>query len=278
MITDHLKRALASGSIPPAYLFAGPPGAGKAQTARWLAQELIGSTREHHPDLLWVKPEKESLKIEQVRETLHRLSFEPFEAARVVVVLEQAEKMTLGAANALLKSLEEPPEFARFILTTTTPELLLATIRSRCQLVRFPPPQEAFLSRIKDHELYPKWHDELLPFLCRGGTLAGAASSAPTFLEISKKAEEWAGSPLPEILAWLAAWWHDLAVCCEVGSAAPVQFTDDIAALQPEAERRGFDRIVQDIDLIDETKRALESHVNKTLALERLFMGLAFQG
>ncbi len=159
-VTEHqprarmaLSAALTSGPSH-AYLFRGPRGAGKRRAARAFAAELIASGAEApddarrralldpspHPDLVWIAPRGAQHLVEEVRERVIRAaSYRPFEGEKRVFVIEAAEALRDESQNALLKTLEEPPEFAHLILLSSEPELLLETVASRCQPVEFAP-------------------------------------------------------------------------------------------------------------------------------------------
>lgn len=164
-----LEASLVKGRLAPAYLFAGPDGVGRRLAAvRFLEGVLAGLQGDagirrrlqegNHPDLLWVEPTYQDkgqlvpaskaeelglarraapqLRLEQIRDVSRFLSRRAVEARGCVVVLEDAEAMAEGAANALLKTLEEPGE-GLLILIAAKPEQLLTTIRSRCQQIPF---------------------------------------------------------------------------------------------------------------------------------------------
>jgi DNA polymerase-3 subunit delta' len=136
-----------------AYLFHGPAGVGKRTVARAFAAALIADgssapdevrgrvTRGAHPDLTWVMPSGagEMLVGDIDQAVVAAAARTPFESRRRVFVLEDAHTLNDQAANRLLKTLEEPPPFAHFILLAPTPRELLPTIASRCQQVRFDP-------------------------------------------------------------------------------------------------------------------------------------------
>jgi DNA polymerase-3 subunit delta' len=124
-----------------AYLLHGPPGSGMDEAVRELAAALLGDRHrvedEIHPDLYVLEPEGEEIRIEQVGELLHDLAMRPFEGQRRVYVVREAERLNRDAANAFLKSLEEPPPYAHFLLLTHERARVLPTVQSRCQPVRF---------------------------------------------------------------------------------------------------------------------------------------------
>jgi DNA polymerase-3 subunit delta' len=164
------------GTLPPSLMFVGPEGVGKRLAAIALAQVLncpspvpfrpldragaasddessseetlkdacgtcpscLRIARGVHADVLIIEPgDSGSIKVDQIREAIERSTFRPFEGRRRVVVVDEADAMIVEAQNALLKTLEEPPPSSVFVLVTTRPELLLPTVRSRCQRLRF---------------------------------------------------------------------------------------------------------------------------------------------
>ena len=148
-----LTAALAAGPSH-AYLFRGPRGSGKRAAARAFAAEILASRSEDpedarrralldpspHPDLVWLAPRGAQHLVEEVRERVIRAAaYRPFEGGKRVFVVEAAEAMRDESQNALLKTLEEPPEFVHLILLSSEPEALLETVASRCQPVEFAP-------------------------------------------------------------------------------------------------------------------------------------------
>lgn len=150
-----LRLALEKGILSHSYIFCGPEGVGKETTARALIYHLFchfskdepcGSClackkldKAIHPDVKILEPEKRDIRIESVREIENFLRYRPLEAPYRVILILQAEKLNPQAGNALLKSLEEPPLYALFILITERIDQLLPTIVSRSQVVRFRP-------------------------------------------------------------------------------------------------------------------------------------------
>jgi DNA polymerase-3 subunit delta' len=139
-----------------AYLLHGPRGTDMDGAAARFAAALLGSSEhrvsdESHPDLYVVEPEGEAILIDQIRALRTDLHLRPFEAERRVYLLRECETLGRDAGNALLKSLEEPPPYAVFILLCNDRARLLPTIESRCQPVRFRTPSpEAIATALGD--------------------------------------------------------------------------------------------------------------------------------
>lgn len=161
-VLRSLDAMLFSGRFPHAMLFSGLPGSGRFHTARHLMMRLnceeadtpcgacrscLKILRGNHPDFIRIAPLNGMIRIENIRELLGLLVRKPNEARMRLVLLEDAENMNREAANALLKILEEPPPSSFFILLSKAPQLLLETIRSRCQELRFRPPSEEEIIR-----------------------------------------------------------------------------------------------------------------------------------
>jgi DNA polymerase-3 subunit delta' len=148
-----LSAALAGGPSH-AYLFRGPRGSGKRAAARAFAAEVLAAAAADpedarrralldpspHPDLVWLAPTGAQHMVEEVRERVIRAAaYRPFEGGKRVFVVEAAEAMRDESQNALLKTLEEPPEFVHLILLSSDSEALLETVASRCQAIEFAP-------------------------------------------------------------------------------------------------------------------------------------------
>ena len=150
-----LKNSLKAGRVAHAYLFLGEEGVGKKLAALNLAKVLNCEKnsidacdhcpsckkieRFFHPDVKWLEPGglSRTIKLEHILELRREIYLKPFEGRKKVFVLLEAERMNREAANAFLKTLEEPPGESILILISTSPGKLLPTIKSRCQTVRF---------------------------------------------------------------------------------------------------------------------------------------------
>ena len=171
-----LARAVARDTLPPALLLAGPAGVGKRRVAVAVASAIncldpvTGGALERdacgkcaactriergvHPDVVLLEPgDTGTIKIEAVRDVIDRAGFRPFEGRRRVVVIDEADALVSQAQNALLKTLEEPPSASSFMLVSSLPDALLATVRSRCPRLRFGPLPVADVAAalVRDH-------------------------------------------------------------------------------------------------------------------------------
>ena len=142
-LSDALASVRGMGArLPHALLIHGPPGWGAELVANALALDLmhVESSRDArgvaHPDLRWLQPEDGVIRVDAIRQIVEFLVQTPQAAGRKIAVIEDADRMNLNAANALLKSLEEPPPESFIALSTSAPEQLLPTVRSRCQQIR----------------------------------------------------------------------------------------------------------------------------------------------
>lgn len=155
-LVRHLRTAAAGGRVSHAYLFIGGAGAGKRLLANTFAKALqCEGTGErpcgicascavfdsgNHPDVIYVRTEKKSIGVDEIREQiLETVDLKPYRFACKIYIIENADTMTIQAQNALLKTLEEPPGYARFLLLAEQAEAFLPTIRSRVALMKLRP-------------------------------------------------------------------------------------------------------------------------------------------
>ena len=252
-------RAILGAALPPAgtpshaYLFHGPPGAGKRTVARAFAAALLADgaaepatvaervARDAHPDLTWVRPSgaAEMLVGDVDEPVVAAATRTPFESARRVFVIEGADVMNDQAANRMLKTLEEPASFVHLILLAERPHDLLPTIASRCQPVRFDaPPPETIADRLTGEGVDPALADACAR-LSLGDARAARLLAGPEGQALRAAAERLARAPL-------------------AGDRAPRPWGDLLDAARAAGERAGDqvrERVARELDFIPQRER-----------------------
>jgi DNA polymerase-3 subunit delta' len=304
-----LGAARASGRVPHALLIHEAPGAGGDWLAAWAAQlvlctkgaatpcgECAACRRAgalQHPDLLWVRPLEESrqIRIEQVRELSADLALTSHASGYKVAILTPADALNRFAANALLKTLEEPAPRTLLILVATQPSRMPATIVSRCQRLRVRAPERAaavaWLNAARGKADWDAALDVLgeAPFLALDadpGQLAEIGADTRRTLDTLVSgstdpvaaAERWARSELPLRLLCFEIWLTEHIRGGKRGSG----FLTEMRAAPYLSGGRSFLNIREQFGMLDEVRdlrATLDAPLNRGLALEALFRRLA---
>ncbi len=311
-IIEVLRRSLCNGKTAHSYLFEGVPGSGRKKTAMMLIQALFctalpddacgncPSCRKiesgNHPDIHHIAPlpDKRDISIDQLRELQHILSLRPYEAPRKVCIIDPAERMSVNAANSLLKTLEEPPGNALIILLTENAGMLLSTVRSRCQLIRFAPlSPEHIVTLLERNGMASEAATLIAPM--SGGSLQRALELDNESLVVRREAvlsrvsqlshnriatifdaaEELSGTrdATLELLDMLLSFFRD-AVHLGAGNREIVNRSVR-PAIESIAAQRSFPRNLELLERINATKRDVQRNANPKLALDNLFMAMA---
>lgn len=329
-VIDTLQRAVRGDTVAHAYLFAGPEGVGKELVARTFAAALVCDRRPDgpcgvcsacvraghgsHPDVVtvwrtrlerksdeWVETVVQFITIDRIREVSKVARYSPVEARQRVILIREAETMNEPAANALLKTLEEPVSATVFVLLTARPHLLLPTILSRCQRVSFGALDRASIRQILTEDLPEARRVEAAKADLVAAMADGSVSAALALIDTDAigHREEWLDrfvslndAAPDQVLAVAAAmaedkarmvvvldllrlWVRDLLLVQSGAAAELLTNHDRAAAIASLAMRRPADRLLADLDLVTETERALRGNVNPRLAAERLLLRMA---
>ena len=311
---EILKNALRENTLAHAYLFTGISGIGKMTVARALAKilhcksasgdfcdccipckQITGDT---HPDTLIIEPEGNTIKINQIRQLQEQLAFTVYEGTKKVVILDKADRMTIQAANCLLKTLEEPPIHTILILLTSIPYRVPSTVRSRYQKLMFKPLPESLIEELlKDRLGNQEPPDlQLIAALAAGSfgnalrwTENDALSERQTFLEAVSTLDtnsissmfEWASllgddkEAVLEKLNLLLVWLRDCAVEKTTPQSHYVINKDLLPAVHAVSSSVTWPDLLQKIETVKEIQRAVQENVNIRLAAETLFLRLS---
>ncbi len=288
-----LRRALASGRTPHAYLFWGPDGVGKERVAREVAKALLCTAPSargeacdgcaacrkleagNHPDCHLVVAGGARIAVDDVRRLQETLSYQAFERGRKVAILRDAFRMTREASNALLKTLEEPPPGTHLVLLTHHRNQLLPTLVSRCQSLRFDPISEEEVRRLLEGAGTEASAARTLAAVSGGCPGAVWGEDAGRFMAASKEVAElwegWGRMEAADRFAVSSRWASERDLL-------PVR----LDSLERELGRRAREETVagrgpEALDTLGALFRVrglLDHNVNVQLALDTLFLGV----
>ena len=308
ILTSSIKR----GTVSHAYLFTGIPGIGKRATAIAMAKALNCETGsgdfcdccisckkiEHrtHPDIHWVEPEGDYIKIDQIRRMQEQIKFTLYEGKSKVVIIYKAQNMNLQSSNCLLKTLEEPPPHTVLILLTTAPYRMLPTIRSRCQRVMFQPLSSELISEIV-REMHGGDNEKFkLSASLAGGSVGKAIQwmegdalkgrkellerinqltkgHVTATLDLAESLGE-DKEVLMEILDLLRLWFRDLLVYKETNAPHYLINQD----LEDDVSRKAFlsswPDLFEKVKILTDVQLALYGNVNPRIAMESMLLKL----
>ncbi|MFQ3580418.1 MAG: DNA polymerase III subunit delta' [Chloracidobacterium sp.] len=320
---DLLRRSLHAQRLPTGLLFVGPVGVGKRLCALSVAQALncqvapaegCGTcsvcqriARGEHPDVKLVAPDGAQIKIGQAREAVRFVTDPPYEARRRVLLFKPADAFNTAAANALLKTLEEPPAHAQLILISARPDALPATIRSRCPQVRFtpltldeveqcldrqakrPPADRRLLARLaqgrpgtvvgldlEDYRQQRKIALEFLGLLTQGTPVTRLLKAANYFGKLERPEFEAALDILASLL-------RDVT-CLKAASLASqpgdsmedvLTHVDIVSKLQALATQLSLKQLQVALDRFEAIRRNLNRNINRVLAMEAALLSLS---
>lgn len=253
-----------------------------------------------HPDVRLVEPEKTTIGIDQVRDLITEISFQPFEGRYRVAIFDPADQMRQEAHNSLLKTLEEPPSRTILVLVTTKPFDLLTTIRSRCRMLQFVgipqhqieeylvrcggrAPAEARMAAALSRgsltaalefngEIYQELREKALSFLSlllsRGSFTQASAIAASVAKDKDKE----------HFLVWLECIEGLLqdVYFAQVSANRMIQ-SDLVGQLKTISSRSGREAVVASIEAVKRLRRSLQRNVQRQLAVEALFLSLSVE-
>lgn len=314
-IKEHMQAAIRDKKPFHAYLFQGEEGVGKEALARTFAaglqcqsestdkpcKECVSCRQmesENQPDVIWVTREKASLGVDEIREQLcNTMDIKPFSSPYKIYLVPEAEKMTEAAQNALLKTIEEPPEYGIVILMTSNISALLPTIQSRCLTMEFRPLSTAVVeSFVKEHCQVPDYQARASAAFAQGNLgKAMRYAKSEDFIErkdhiisLLRHVEQ---MDLSEMLAvikdlgtrkdevrdyidLMVLWYRDVLLFKATKDINQLLFQDEASYISREASHRSYEKIEEILQAFEKAKVRLRANVNFDITMELMLLTL----
>lgn len=310
---EHLQNAIKTGKVSHAYIMNGERSSGKEFIARIFAKTLQcekGGTdacgechsckqadSNNQPDIIRVTHEKpNSIGVEDIRSQVNNdMAIKPYSSPYKIYIINEGEKMTVQAQNALLKTLEEPPAYGVLLILTTNVEALLPTIVSRCVVLNMKPVRDDIVRKflmedmqIPDYKAnvcvaFARWNIGRAKLLASSEDFDNVKEEAVTLLkyihdmEISeivaaiKKISEYK-LDVTDYLDILSIWYRDVLLFKATNDANHLIFKEEIKYIRKEADQKSYEGIEIILDSLEKAKSRLSANVNFDLTMELLFL------
>ena len=313
-IVDHLENAIASGKISHAYIINGERSSGKEFIANVFAMALqCESTGQekpcnechsckqagsgNHPDIIRVTHEKpNSISVDDIRTQVNNtVDIKPYQGPYKVYIIPQADMMTPQAQNAILKTIEEPPSYAVFLLLTENAETLLPTINSRCVMLKLRNIKDTLIKKYLMENLeIPDYKADMCTAFAQGNMgRAIMLANSDHFNEIREEAVQLlkhiSEMELNEIVAAvknisvykleitdyldiIMIWYRDVLLYKATKEIDKVVFKDQLQSIKEQARKSSYEGIGLILESLEKAKARLKANVNFDLVMELLFL------
>ncbi len=312
-INEHLTKAIEQEKVSHAYILCGEKYAGKEFIARVFAQALlcegegerpcgkcpscIQALTDNNPDIIYVTHEKPNLiGIDDIRNQVNGdINIKPFRGRKKIYIINEAEKMNQQAQNALLKTFEEPPEYAVILLLVTNAEELLPTILSRAVMLNLKPVRDELVKKFLMEEIkVPDYKADVCVAFSRGniGKAKNLASNEDfdtikndvlnmlknvKTMDVSeltacvKRASE-LKADIKDYLDIIMVWYRDVLLFKATADPNGLIFKEELQYIKKVAEKTSYEGVEEIIEAVEAAKRRLNANVNFDLTMELLFL------
>ncbi len=318
-IKEHLQNALASHKVSHAYIINGEKSSGKEYIAKVFAMALQcekGGTEpcqechsckqvlsKNQPDIIQLTHEKpNTISVDDIRKQVNGdVAIKPYSSPYKIYIINEAEKMNAQAQNALLKTLEEPPEYAVILLLTANLNALLPTIISRCVVLNMKPvPDEKVRRFLMEQMQVPDYKADVCVAFARGNVgKAKALASSEEFENVKNEALSLVkyikDMELHEIMAAIkkiseykleindyfdimAIWYRDVLLFKATQDVNHLVFREELTAIRKCAQRSSYEGIENIVKALDTAKHRLDANVNFELVMELLLLTIQDNG
>lgn len=318
-IKEHLQNALETGKVSHAYIINGEKSSGKEFIAKIFAMTLQceqGGTEpcnecrsckqtlsKNQPDIIYVSHEKpNTISVDDIRAQINNdVAIKPYSSKYKVYIINEAEKMTPQAQNAILKTLEEPPAYAVILLLVSNVNTLLPTILSRCVVLNMKPVRDALVKKYLMEELQiPDYKAEVCVAFARGNVgKAKLLASSEEFENVKAEAlsllKYIKDMEIQEIVAAIkkineykleindymdimSIWYRDVLLFKATNDVNHLVFKEEIRTIRKVAARSSYEGIERVIKALDTAKKRLDANVNFDLVMELLLLEVQENG
>ena len=312
-VIKHLQNAAAMDKVSHSYIFAGEKGSGKKLLAKLFAMTLQcekhgkepclqcssckKAMNRNHPDIIYVSHEKpNSIGIEDIREQLIAdVDIKPYTGPYKVYIVDEAEKLTVQAQNALLKTIEEPPAYAVIMLLVNNGATLLPTIASRCVTLNFKPVRDEVIKKYLMEELHvPDYQAEVSVAFAQGNvgrekqiaTAEDFAEMMEAAFRILKKGKDIEVYEMVDAIKLLSeqkhtvyeyldlflVWFRDVLMFKATNQIDGLVFRQEYNDIKSRADVSSYEGLETIIKAIETAKQRLQANVNFDLTMELLFL------
>ena len=314
-IKEHLRNALSSGKVSHAYIINGEKSSGKEFIAKVFSMALqcekdgekpcqeCASCKKalsgNHPDIIRVTHEKpNSISVDDIREQVNNtIMIKPYQGPYKIYIIDRADLMTVQAQNALLKTIEEPPQYAVIMLLTENAELLLPTITSRCVMLKLRYIRDTLIRRyLMENLKVPDYKADLCTAFAQGNMgHAIMLANSEHFNEIREEAvhllkhiQEMELSEIvqainhitvykleiEDYLDVIMVWFRDVLLYKATRDIDAVVFKEQINAIKARASKSSYEGIQLILTSFERAKARLKANVNFELVMELLFLAI----
>ena len=292
----YLTNSIKKNKLNNAYMFEGMDGIGKKKFADELSKLLLDyENLENSPDYVLIKPDGNSIKIAQIRNLQSDIVIRPHKDYKIYII-NNAEKMTVEAQNALLKTLEEPPNYAIIILVTNNKESLLETIKSRCDIIKFSPIPIEDLKRYLINTGIEEERAQLLAIFSRGSIENALNLSQSSefsmmrediqqyiqimldkniveILNIPNNMEKYRGKIIA-LLDMMITYFRDIILLKENVNKNMLINVDKLVFIQNMSGKISYSQLSKIIDIIEDAKSKIKSNCNFNISIQVMSLNI----
>lgn len=292
----YLTNSMRKNKINHAYMFEGIEGIGKKKFTGELSRILLNSENvDSSPDYINIYPDGSSIKIAQIRKLQTDIIIKPHKDYKIYII-NDAEKMTIEAQNALLKTLEEPPGYAIMILITSNKEALLDTIKSRCEIIKFLPISLLDLKKYLIKNGVDEQRAQLLATFSRGSIeKALELSESAEFVIMREDIQSYIQTILDKniieileipnnmdkykkevisILDMMVNYFRDMMLLKEKVDKSMIINSDKITFIQNMSKKITYSQVSKIIDIIEQTKKKIKSNCNFNISIQVMALNI----